>query len=83
MFGHPMSKFGYVLAALAVAGAYFRAYSPHDVRNLFDAFVPLFAILGFCTVFLGVIARGFERVEAAILSGEDGRAGRGKPDDHS
>ena len=73
MFGHPMSKVGYALAALAVVGGFSKQYLPYGVGPWLETVVALFAIFGFCTVFLGVIARGFERVEAAILSNKDSR----------
>jgi hypothetical protein len=71
MFGHPMSKAGYVLAALAIIGAFSSSYVPYSVRSIVQPFIVLSSIFGFSAVFLGVIARGFERVEAAILSNKD------------
>ncbi|CAN7576532.1 hypothetical protein [Rhizobium sp. LjRoot254] len=70
MFGHRVSKIGYVLAIVAVVLLFGPAWFEvkHPTRNTLEMFGGIAFVLSFCTVFLGVIARGFERVEAAILS---------------
>ena len=70
MFGHRVSKFGYVLAVIMFActtvNTFFRL--PFPMVQFMGFFTITAFVLSFCAVFLGVIARGFERVEAAILS---------------
>lgn len=73
MFGHRVSKLGYALAAIAfvctIINSFFHV--PHPVRDYMMFFTITALVVSFCAVFLGVIARGFERVEAAILSRRD------------
>ena len=68
MFGHRVSKVGYVLALftffLTIVNTTFRL--PNPIQNVSMFLALLGVLVSFCTVFLGVIARGFERVEAAI-----------------
>jgi hypothetical protein len=68
MFGHRVSKVGYVLAVLTfiliIVNTVFKVPNPFQAVSMFMAFTGV--IISFCAVFLGVIARGFERVEAAI-----------------
>ena len=68
MFGHCVSKVGYVLAVLtltlAIVNTVFRLPNPIQNVSFFLAFLGIIA--SFSAVLLGVIARGFERVEAAI-----------------
>ena len=68
MFGHRVAKFGYVLAVLTfiltIVNTVWRLPNPIQNVSMFLAFLGV--ITSFCAVFLGVIARGFERVEAAI-----------------
>jgi hypothetical protein len=77
MFGHRVSRIGYVLALLtlilAVVNTAYRLPNPIQTVSMFLAFVG--AIVSFSAVFLGVIARGFERVEAAIRN----QPGDGQP----
>ena len=68
MFGHPVSKAGYALTVLSLIGGFSASYYSYPIKTTIETFVLLGSIASFCTVFLGVIARGFERVEAAILS---------------
>jgi hypothetical protein len=68
VFGHPVSKAGYALAVLSLVAGFSVSYFPHPVKSTIETLVLLGSIVSFSTVFLGVIARGFERVEAAILS---------------
>ena len=69
MFGHRVSKFGYVLAALCLTNAIVMSVYRIPDHTLLEAlrfFTATGFVVSFCAVFLGVIARGFERVEAAI-----------------
>jgi hypothetical protein len=77
MFGHLVSKVGYVLAVLTfiliIVNTAYRLPNPIQTVSMFMAFLGV--IVSFCAVFLGVIARGFERVEAAIREQRvDGRS---------
>lgn len=68
MFGHRVSKVGYALAILTfiviVVNTSYRLPNPIQNVLFFLAFTGV--IVSFGAIFLGVVARGFERVEAAV-----------------
>lgn len=69
MFLHRMSIIGYGIGALAFIASALNAFLLVDVSLLRQImlFVAISGtIVGFSLVFLGVMARGFERLEAAI-----------------
>lgn len=74
MFFHRMSLVGYGLGAFAVIAAALNTFVLVDygiARSIMLFLAIGCSVFDLSTVFLGVIARGFERVEAAIRVNAD------------
>jgi hypothetical protein len=66
MLTHRVSLIGYLIILLALAGIIFQ--HPLGLVGYWAWFPPTCLLLGIVMSFLGVIARGFERVEKAIIN---------------